>query len=213
MAWRVEAPGWRRAWLPISAVVVLAVGARAMNITATLAAQVNGPIPNGRLVSGTLSFDGKATAGDFTGTTNSVTGQLTGAADLSAVHGWVEAPVESLKTGDRKRDKDLNKSMDSNRYPTLRFELSQIAPKQSAGDSVPVTLLGTLILHGVSRRVELPAAIEFRGTTARVRSDFPVNLKDYRIGGLSKMLGLLKMHENIEVHVNLSFELASTVTR
>jgi polyisoprenoid-binding protein YceI len=210
MVWRVEALGWRRACLPISAVVVLAMGARAMDTTATLAAQVRGPIPNGRLVSGTLSFDGKATAGDFTGTTNSVTGQLTGAADLSAVHGWVEAPVESLKTGDRKRDKDLNKSMESNRYPTLRFELSRIAPKQSAGDSVPVTLLGTLILHGVSRHVELPATIEFRGTTARVRSDFPLNLKDYRIGGLSKMLGLLKMHENIQVHVNLAFELAST---
>jgi polyisoprenoid-binding protein YceI len=189
------------------------MGAGAMNTTATLSAQVHGPIPNGRLVSGTLSFDGMATAGDFTGTTSSVTGQLTGAPVLSAVHGWVEAPVESLKTGDRKRDKDLNKSMESNRYRTLRFELSRIAPKQSAGDSVPVTLLGTLILHGVSRRVEVPAAIEFRGTTARVRSDFRLNLKDYRIGGLSKMLGLLKMHENIEVHVNLTFELAATASQ
>src|SRR2546426_4776292 len=35
--------------------------------------------------------------------------------------------------------------------------------------------------------------------TIRVRGDFPLNLKDYRIGGLSKMLGILKMHENIEV--------------
>jgi polyisoprenoid-binding protein YceI len=210
MAWSAEAFGLRRAWLPVLALVVLALAAPSMNLTATLTAQVRGPIPNGRVVSGTLSFDGKATAGDFTGTTNSVTGQLTGGPDLSAVHGWVEAPVESLKTGDRKRDKDLNKSMESSRYPTLRFELSRIAPKPPTGDSIPVSLLGTLILHGVSRRVDLPAVIEFRGATARVRSDFPLNLKDYRIGGLSKMLGLLKMHENIQVHVNLAFELAST---
>jgi polyisoprenoid-binding protein YceI len=209
MASRAEALGWRRAW-PVAAVVVLAMGTRSIDMIATLSAQGHGPIPNGRLVSGTLSFDGKATAGDFTGTTSTVTGQLTGAPDLSAVHGWVQAPVESLKTGDRKRDKDLNKSMESSRYPTLRFELSRIAPKPPAGDSIPVTLLGTLVLHGVSRRVELPAAIEFHGTTARVRSDFPLNLKDYRIGGLSKMLGLLKMNENIEVHVNLAFQLAST---
>jgi hypothetical protein len=38
-----------------------------------------------------------------------------------------------------------------------------------------------------------------------VRSDFPLNLKDYRIGGLSKMLGMLKMSEEIEVHVDLTF--------
>jgi hypothetical protein len=41
--------------------------------------------------------------------------------------------------------------------------------------------------------------------TIRVRSDFPLNLKDHRIGGLSKMLGVLKMHEHIEVHVDLVF--------
>jgi polyisoprenoid-binding protein YceI len=188
--------------------VALLLGVPAMIMTVSLAAQVRAPIPDGRLASGTLSFDGRATVGDFTGTTSTVTGQLSGAPELAAVHGWVEAPVESLKTGNRKRDKDLNKSMESSRYPKLRFELSRIAPKQSSGDSIPVTLFGSLILHGVTRRVELPGVIEFGGSTARVRSDFPLNLKDYRIGGLSKMLGLLKMNENIEVHVNVAFDLA-----
>jgi polyisoprenoid-binding protein YceI len=188
--------------------VALLLGVPAMIMTVSLAAQVRAPIPDGRLASGTLSFDGRATVGDFTGTTSTVTGQLSGAPELAAVHGWVEAPVESLKTGNRKRDKDLNKSMESSRYPKLRFELSRIAPKQSSGDSIPVTLFGSLILHGVTRRVELPGVIEFGGSTARVRSAFPLNLKDYRIGGLSKMLGLLKMNENIEVHVNVAFDLA-----
>jgi polyisoprenoid-binding protein YceI len=206
MGWMAEPLGGSRVWLRASALAVLVLGTPSM--TRTLAAQGRGPIPNGRLTSGTLSFDGHATAGDFTGKTSAVTGQLTGAPELSAVHGWVEAPVESLKTGDRRRDKDLNKSMESSRYPKLRFELSRISPKQSSGDSIPVSLLGTFVLHGVARQVELPAVIEFRGSTARVRSDFPLNLKDYHIGGLSKMLGLLKMNENIEVHVNLDFDLA-----
>jgi hypothetical protein len=38
-----------------------------------------------------------------------------------------------------------------------------------------------------------------------LRSDFPLNLKDYRIGGLTKMLGMLRMEERIEVHVDLTF--------
>jgi polyisoprenoid-binding protein YceI len=70
-----------------------------------------------------------------------------------------------------------------------------------------VILHGSFSIHGVTRRVELPATIQIQGASARVRSDFPLNLKDYSIGGLSKMLGMLKMSEKIEVHVNLVFQL------
>jgi hypothetical protein len=40
-----------------------------------------------------------------------------------------------------------------------------------------------------------------------VRTDFPLNLKDYRIGGLSKLLGMLKMYEDIQVHGDIVFGL------
>jgi polyisoprenoid-binding protein YceI len=171
------------------------------------AGQQAGPIPPGRAISGSLSFDGHATVGDFTGTTTTVSGQLEGAPDLTAVRGWVEAPVKTLKTGNGKRDKDLNKSMESDKYPVLRFDLAGIRRTGGTPDSVGVLLRGALKIHGVTRNVELPATIQFTGSDARVRSDFPLNLKDYRIGGLSKLLGMLKMYEDIEVHVDLVFDL------
>lgn len=161
-------------------------------------------VPDGRLVSGTLSFDGHATAGDFTGTTTTVSGQVTGAPDLTGVRGWVEAPVKTLKTGNGKRDKDLNKSMESDKFPVLRFELSRIT-RTGSPDSTGIALHGALKIHGVTRNVELPGSVQFSAGNARVRSDFPLNLKDYRIGGLSKLLGMLKMYEKIEVHVDLVF--------
>ena len=206
MGSRAEAVAGRRAGLRAWGLVVVALVMRSLNASPEAVAQVRGTVPNGRLTSGTLSFDGHATVGDFTGTTRTVAGQIAGAPDISGVRGWVEAPVQSLKTGDRKRDKDLNKSMESSKYPNLRFDLNRITAKQSAGDSIPVTLHGTLNIHGVTRRVDLPGSIEFKGANARVRTDFPLNLKEYKIGGLSKMLGILKMHENIEVHVDLVFQ-------
>ena len=172
-----------------------------------LEAQSLTPVPPGRVIGGTLSFDGHATVGDFVGKTDSVSGSLTGGPTLAATKGWVEAPVRTLKTGDGRRDKDLNKSMESGKYPNIRFELTGTKSTVPRSDSTVVTLQGVLMLHGVSRQVDLPAVIVFRGGQARVRSDFPVNLKDYRIGGLSKMLGMLKMSENIEVHVDLLFRL------
>ena len=167
------------------------------------------PIPSGRLVSGTLSFDGHATVGDFTGTTTTVSGQIAGAPDLAGVRGWVEAPVQTLKTGNGKRDRDLNKSMESDKYPTLRFELTRVTRSGGANDSIGVVLQGRLHIHGVSREVELPGSVQFTGTHARVRTDFPLDLKDYRIGGLSKLMGMLKMYEDVEVHADLVFRLDS----
>jgi polyisoprenoid-binding protein YceI len=165
------------------------------------------PVASGRVDSGTLSFDGHATVGDFVGTTKAVSGQVTGAPDISGVRGWVEAPVLTITTGNGKRDKDLNKSMESSKYPDIRFELSGITPRGGTADSVPGVLHGSLIIHGVTRKVDLPGTVQFEGSRVRVRSAFPLSLKDYRIGGLSKMLGVLKMYDDIEVHVDLLFEL------
>jgi polyisoprenoid-binding protein YceI len=175
-------------------------------LVATSAAQQRA-VRDGRLVSGTLSFDGHATAGDFTGTTTTVSGQVTGAPDLTGVSGWVEAPVQTLKTGNGRRDRDLNKSMESDKFPTIRFDLSRLTRRGGSDDSLGVILHGALRIHGVSRQVELPGSVQFTGMDARVRTDFPLNLKDYHIGGLSKMLGMLKMYEEIEVHADLLFRL------
>jgi polyisoprenoid-binding protein YceI len=161
-------------------------------------------IPDGIVRQGTLSFDGRATAGNFTGTTTSVKGELHGG-NLSQVRGWVEAPVSTLATGNQRRDRDLNKSMESGKYPTIRFELTSVAGGETAGDSVNLVLHGRFIIHGVTREAAIPARVDFHPESIRVRGQTPLNLKDYKIGGLSKALGMLKMYEEIVVHVDLTF--------
>jgi len=174
-------------------------------LVAPASARAQAPIAPGRVVSGTLSFDGHATVGDFTGTTTTLTGEMSGGPGLAAIHGWVEAPVSSLVTGKGKRDADLNKSMESDRFPVIRFELDSLTPARVTGDTTEVTLHGRFMIHGVTREADLPGRVLLGGTAARVWANTPLNLKDYRIGGLSKMLGVLKMHENIEVHVDVTF--------
>jgi polyisoprenoid-binding protein YceI len=167
-------------------------------------------VPNGTVTEGTLSFDGKATAGDFTGVTHTVTGEMTGGATLADVRGFVEAPVSTLVTGNEKRDKDLNKSMESERYPAIRFDLKTVQVGSERGDSTDATLGGDFIIHGVTQAVELPAVVARHASSIDISSSFPLNLKDYRIGGLSKFLGIFKMNEHIVVHVSVTFGLHET---
>jgi polyisoprenoid-binding protein YceI len=166
------------------------------------------PIPAAKSAEGSLSFDGRANVGDFTGTTTTLSGEMSGGPDLSAVRGWVESPVATLKTGKDRRDRDLLKSMEADKYPTLRFDLDNVVGQNTA-DSVPVTLKGRLSIHGIVRPVELPGSVVLSADHARVRADFPLNLKDYKIGGLSKMMGMLRMYEDIKVHVDVTFRFQS----
>jgi polyisoprenoid-binding protein YceI len=171
--------------------------------SASLAAQA--PIPAGKVVAGTLSFDGHASVGDFVGKTDSVSGEMSGGADLTHVKGWVEAPVTSIRTGKGKRDSDMNKSMESDAYPVIRYELDSVSPGAIAGDTTHVVLYGRFLIHGVTQDASLDGKVVLHPEGARVWADTPLNLKDYKIGGLSKFLGVLKMHEKIEVHVDVTF--------
>lgn len=161
-------------------------------------------IVDGVVREGRLSFDGRATTGNFSGMTTSVIGEMHGGG-LSEVRGWVEAPVRTIATGNQRRDRDLNKSMESGKYPTIRFELTNVAEGEAGSDSVNVVLHGRFIIHGVTREASVPASVAFHPEGIRVRGATPLNLKDYKIGGLSKALGMLKMHEEIVAHLDLMF--------
>ena len=174
-----------------------------------LHAQMPRPIPAGTVREGRLSFDGRATTGAFTGTTTTVRGEMSGGASLSEVRGWVEAPVSTLVTGNGHRDKDLNKSLESARHPTIRFDLTGVTPGVERGDTVDVVLQGRFNIHGVTREASIPATVVTQPDAIRVRGDTPLSLKDYKIQGLSKLLGTLKMYDQIVVHLDLSFAPAS----
>jgi polyisoprenoid-binding protein YceI len=193
-------------WMMIAAFYTLANdsaagGPAALPSAARTARQIRSAV----VTQGRLSFDGRANVGDFTGATTTVSGELIGGDDITGVRGWVEAPVRTLVTSNGKRDRDLNKSMESDRFPTIRFELSGVTVREEAGDTAQVNLRGRFQIHGVVRDVELPATIVLGDDFIGIRADTPLDLKDYRIGGLSKAFGVLRMYPDILVHIDVTF--------
>jgi polyisoprenoid-binding protein YceI len=170
-----------------------------------LHAQAPRLIAAGTVREGTLSFEGRATTGAFTGTTAAVRGEMSGGGSLSEVRGWVDAPVSTLVTGNGHRDKDLNKSLQSDLYPTIRFDLTSVTPGAERGDTVDVVLQGRLSIHGVTREASMPATVVTQPDAIRVRGDAPLSLKDYKIEGLSRLMGMFKMYDKILVHLDLRF--------
>lgn len=188
--------GCRRRFAPLLVLVA------AMSVPSLSAQRAISP---GNVVRGTLSFDAKATLGAFTGTTNSVTGSMTGGADIRDARGHVEAQVATLKTGNGLRDKDMMKAMDADSFPVLRFELHGVSEQHQAADSAVVTLSGQMTLHGVTRDIAIPAVVRFGKDGVQVLATFPLNVRDYGVTRLSKMLGAFKMNPDIVVKVDVVF--------
>jgi len=163
--------------------------------------------PSAALRSGWLVFEGHATLGDFVGATSAVFGAIQGS--LAAASGWVEAPVDTLATGNALRDRHLRSSLDAATHPTIRFELARttlIAELDDVGDSLALLLHGSFTLHGVTRAVELPATVVVDDDTISVSCAFPLDLTQYEVGGLTRMFGLLRVRRWIDVRVHLVFE-------
>jgi len=165
------------------------------------------PAPDAALRSGTLSFTAHSTVGDFVGTTAAVTGGVTGNAELANARGWVEAPIKTLSTGNGLRDRDLRATMDVANYPTMRFELVGVTVgSPAATDTVTGALRGALTIHGVTRDVAILATLIPAGDTIDVSGAFPVDLADYKVGGLTRLFGTLRVQRKIDVRFHVRFQ-------
>ena len=165
------------------------------------------PAPDAALRSGTLSFTAHSTVGDFVGTTAAVTGGVTGNAELANARGWVEATVTALSTGNGLRDRDLRATMDVANYPKMRFELVGVTVgSPAASDTVTGALRGALTIHGVTRDVAILATLIPAGDTIDVSGAFPVDLADYKVGGLTRLFGTLRVQRKIDVRFHVRFQ-------
>ena len=182
--------------------------AASLVLSAPVAAQH--PIPSSTTVAGHLSYDGHGTFGGFVGATDSVVGTLNGAADLSRVSGYVAARAGSLRTGVGKRDRDQWSSLQVDSFPFIRYDVDSVGVGAMHGDTLLVTLHGRFEIHGVTRAADLPSRLLLTPGAAHLISETPLDLRDHRIGGLTKFFGTLKMDPHITVHIDVTFVLPPT---
>ncbi len=162
---------------------------------------------------GTLLFVAHATIGDFTGSTAQVSGAASVAQGMGVSHGWVEAPVGTLRTGNSRRDRDMRSVIEADKYPTVRFDATSVSSHTPFGpDGTPAVLHGTFSLHGVTRPVDVPVTVSRIADSVRVVGAFPLDVTAHGVGGLRRMLGMLRVNEVVDVRLTLLFVLTAPHT-
>lgn len=93
------------------------------------------------------------------------TGEFAFAADGDAIagapapHGWLELPLESLKSGNSIYDTELLRRVDAHRHPVARVELDELGTPDADG---AYEASGHLTFHGVARRLSGRLELDLR---------------------------------------------------
>lgn len=113
------------------------------------------------------------------------------------VAGWLELPIESLASGNRLYDAELQRRVDARRHPRARVELQEVRPGDDGGTYVA---RGTLAFHGGVRQLEGELALERLSDGAVVvTGTHPVDIRDFGLPAPTMLM--LKVFPDVRVHL------------
>ena len=136
-----------------------------------------------------VRFESKAPLESFDGKTDRIRGHITlvPAALADSIDVQLEVDLTSLDTGIELRNKHMRENhLDTKDHPTAVFTggtLSGITQRNLTAGPATFDIEGTMLLHGVSRRLRAACTLTFDAAAQRLqaRCTFQVALADYQI--------------------------------
>jgi polyisoprenoid-binding protein YceI len=142
-----------------------------------------------------------AASGQLSGVIEGVLG-ADGKPDLQAPHGArLELPVESIRSGNRLQDMEMQRRMEARRWPAIRVTVRRVWPLDDTGRCRAQVEVGA---HGRSREVEGEFSLRIDGGRATVEGEHVFDVRDF---GLSPPRFLaFKVEPDVRVRVRVVAE-------
>jgi polyisoprenoid-binding protein YceI len=119
------------------------------------------------------------------------------AGDKSINTAVLDFDFADLKTGNKRRDKDMLKWMDYENHPTGNFRLEELAAQ---GEQLEAR--GTVTIHGVSRPIVFPVTISIEGEHVSAEGSAKLDFLDFDLKPIRKMLFItVKQEVIIDFHL------------
>lgn len=155
-----------------------------------------------------VQFTSKAPFETVIGKTGDVSGEVNlSGANLRSVSGTIIVKAASIKTGNRLRDKNMREDyLESAKYPEIIFKIEKVVTgpaSLSKGEDSPFTLEGTFEIHGIKKKIVVPATVSLDTDGGlEVKSEFVIGLSDFQIKRPSFLI--MRLAEEVTVGVILS---------
>jgi len=89
-------------------------------------------------------------------------------------------------------------------YPEIVFQSTSVTSKAAqSGGGYDVKLIGDLTLHGVTRRIEIPATVTLNGDEMRAVGKFSIDRDDYKVKATSAAHGLVRVDDTVRFEFDI----------
>ena len=108
----------------------------------------------------------------------------------------------SFDCGGRKINKDFQELIKSSQFPAIQIEVCEIKPEDSH-----LTAKIEVSIAGITKPFPVTIAID-NDNDFTYTSILKLNIEDFDLKAPTKMMGLIKVHEEISIHVKLHLEVS-----
>jgi YceI-like domain len=112
--------------------------------------------------------------------------------------GWVEVPVEAIRSGNRITEIEMQRRADARRYPTIRFEVGRAWPLDGA-DRYRAAL--TVTAHGRTQTIEEDFSLRRDGRRLVLEGRHTFDMRDFGVN--PPRILTLKVDPQVKVSVRL----------
>lgn len=136
----------------------------------------------------------------FTGVSDHLTGLID--FDENLVDFYID--LQTLKTGNGKRDRDMYSTLETDKFPFAEFTGSLETPfDPESTEEKNVIVTGDFTIHGVTQSIEVEGILQKRNNGLYLEASWILNLDDYEI----EPPGILFYRVDEEIEVQIETEL------
>ena len=88
-------------------------------------------------------------------------------------------------------------------YPEIVFKSTGVVGKPIGNNAYEVEITGDLTLHGVTRRIAIPAKVKLSGNDLRAVGEFRIDRGDYKVKATSAFHGLVRVRNKVKFEFDI----------
>src|SRR5215204_2996084 len=88
-------------------------------------------------------------------------------------------------------------------YPDITFQSTGVTVKSSAASRYEVKIDGDLTLHGVTKRITIPAIVTLNGNNLRAVGEFSIDRGDFKVKATSAFHGMVRVDDDIKFEFDI----------
>ena len=88
--------------------------------------------------------------------------------------------------------------LETEKYPEMTFRSTNITGKMNPGGVFDAKIEGDLTLHGVTRRIVMPAEVTLVGNDLRSKGEFTLDRGDFKVKATSAFHGMVRVRDKLK---------------